>query len=607
MFEHKQNIGNHNIYNYNISKHKFLEYFQKIYNTESFDKLHLNNNEFNRYDLCDIETSLHEKFYHEIKKNNEFKILYCQLIKDIYEYFFPDEKALIYQSFPSVRFQFINNIAIPQHCDSDDLGKHPLGEKNFILPITKMFSSNRLFIESEPNKKDFQGIDLNYGEIFYFDGNKCVHYNMKNIEKSIRISLDFRVILVKDYMNYILSGNITNTNPRYLNKERIPVKMIIGGYYQIVFKEYDIEKMLDWNFQKDTILQSRPNFDINEANACFDYLKDGTNFITEYTQTENLEKMLCKFIGCKHCIMTTSGNVAIILALMSLDIKEGDEVIVPNYTMIATINSIKLLGATPIITDVDPNTFTISQDIITLAITSKTKAVIHVSLNNRHNNIECISQFCNENNIYLIEDSAQSLGCFVNDKHFGRFGKIGCFSLSTPKIISTGQGGFLITDDDSIANKIRMIKNFGRKFGGIDIFDVFGINFKFTDLQAIIGIEQMKKLPERINYMRTIFDLYYNRLSLLNIMKKPSDDKWIPWFIDIFTNKRDDLSYFLKLHNIQTRPTYPEINKTPMYIDNKTFSISNYISMNGLFLPSHTLLNNKEINYICDLILLFFL
>lgn len=607
MFVHLKNIGQHNVFSYDREKHKFLEFFQNLYNTEHLDRLHEHNQEFDRDDLCDIETSLHKKFYSEIKSNDEFKRLYCQMIKDIYEQFFPEEKAIIYQSFPSVRFQFVNNIAVPPHCDSDDLGKHPLGEKNFLIPITKMFGTNRLFIESEPGKKDFDGIDLNYGELFFFNGNTCVHYNMKNTEGCIRISLDFRIILVRDYVKYILSENVTSTNPRNPDKSRKPVKIIVGGYYQIAFKTNTVDEMMNWYFQKELILQSRPNFDVNEADACYEYMKNGDNFVTEYVQTEKLEQMICDFVKCKHCIMTTSGNTALVLALMSLNIQSGDEVIVPNYTMIATVNAIKLLGAIPIIIDVDPKSFTISKDKIAKNMSSKTKAVMHVSLNNRNCDLNEIVEFCNNNNIVLIEDSAQSLGCFVNGKHFGTFGKIGCFSLSTPKIISTGQGGFLVTDDDDIANRIRMIKNFGRKTGGIDIFETFGINFKFTDIQAVIGIEQMKKLPKRIDKMRHIHKSYFDRLSTLNIIRKAENNDWFPWFVDIFTQKRDDLATFLKIHNIQTRPTYPEINKTPIYFDNNTLPVSNYVSANGLFLPSHTLLSDDEINYICDIILLFFM
>jgi perosamine synthetase len=509
---------------------------------------------------------------------------------------------MIYQSFPSIRIQFQNNVVIPPHYDSDELGQHPIGEKNFLLPITRMFNTTRLFIESSPGKNDFDGITLEPGELLYFNGNKCTHYNEKNIEDVIRISLDFRVIMLKDYLKYIHLNKITTTNPRDPDKKRQPIKMIIGGYYQAHFVSEPIEKMLEWTNQKELMLQTRPNFDIHEANACYEYMKSGDNFVTEYKQTEKLEQMICKFTGSKYCIMTTSGNMALILALMALGIKEGDEVIVPNYTMIATINSIKMVGATPILTDVDIESLTLSLDIIKENLSPKTKAVLHVSLNNRNKNICEIKEFCDKNSLFLIEDAAQSLGCFTNNLHYGRFGVVGCFSLSTPKIISTGQGGFVITDNSEVAKKMTIIKNFGRKMGGIDNFEDFGINMKYTDIQAVIGIEQMKKLNARIIRMKDIYKLYYNNLHNICHMFKSQSDTWIPWFVDIYHPERDKIINFLKIHNIQTRVTYPEINKTPMYFSETIFPVSNYVSTHGLFLPTHTLLTDEDINHICNLI-----
>jgi perosamine synthetase len=605
-FKLKKTIGDHKILSIDIIKHKFIEFFKDLYNTNSLNTLHVQSQYNNMNNICDIETDLHKIFYNKIKSDDTFKKLYCNLIKDIHNELFSDEDILIYQSFPSVRFQYINNIAVPPHCDSDNIGKHPIGEKNFLLPITEMVKTKRLFIESEPSKGDFQGIDLEYGDLFYFNGNKCIHYNEVNIEDTIRISLDFRVLTIRDYIQYIENNNITHTNPRDPDKSRKPVKMIVGGYYQLTYKADTIEKMLYWYNQKETIIQTRPNFDGNEAEALYTYAKNKDNFYTEFKKTEELESIICNFIKCKHCIMTVNGNVALILALMSLDIKQGDDVIVPNYTMIASINSIKILGANPIIVDVDPETLTITKEIIEQNITSNTKAVMHVSLNNRSKNMEEIVDFCKKHNIKLIEDAAQSLGCFINNTHYGTFGDIGCFSLSTPKIISTGQGGFVVTNNDELANKIRMIKNFGRKSGGVDVFDLFGINFKFTDIQAVIGIEQMKKLDYRIKRMREIFNIYYNKLNTICNMIAPKDESWIPWFIDIFIEDRERLIKFLQQHNIQTRLTYPEINKTPMYYSEITLPISNYISSNGLFLPSHTLLTDNEINYICDIIQIYY-
>ena len=119
------------------------------------------------------------------------------------KYIFPDEDILIYQSFPSIRIQYMESVVIPPHYDSDHLSNHPVGEKNFLIPITKMKDTNSIYIESEPEKKDFKSIELEYGEIFCFNGNKCTHYNEQNKENKLRISLDFRIILLKDYLNYI--------------------------------------------------------------------------------------------------------------------------------------------------------------------------------------------------------------------------------------------------------------------------------------------------------------------------------------------------------------------------------------------------------------------
>lgn len=605
MFQEVRKFGQHKIYSFDTKKHQFLEFFQKLYNTTELHELG-SGSEFNETNLCDIETSLHKLFYTEIKTNNTFKKLYCELIQNIHSEFFPNDSYLVFQCFPSVRFQFRNNIAVPPHCDSDELGKHPLGEKNFLLPITEMVRTKRLFIESEPKKGDFQGIDLAYGELFYFNGNTCIHYNETNVEDSIRISLDFRVVRPDDYIKYLQAGQITITNPRDPEKKRVPSKMVIGSYYQVRHCMASLEETMSYHYQKDFLLQSRPTFGKEEADAMYSYMTEGDPFFTEFQKTEQLEKEICKYTNANHAFMTTSGNTALILAALALELGPGDDVIVPNYTMIATINSIKLVGANPILVDVDPSTLTLSQEIVEQSLTPNTKAIVHVSLNNRHKNLPGLVEWCKSKNIYVIEDAAQSLGCFLEDgtTHFGTLGDIGCFSLSTPKIISTGQGGILVTNNSELATKISRLKNFGRRSGGIDVFEQFGINAKFTDLQAVIGIEQMKKLPERVKRLREVYDMYYEHLD--KIMLAPQHDHWIPWFVDVFTNMRDELMTFLKHHNIQTRATYPEIDKTPMYNNNTVLKTSHFISSDGLFLPTHMGITNEQIQYICRLILFFF-
>lgn len=611
MFSFKNKWGDHEIYSYDINQHKFIQYFKDLYNEENLDMLHLKSTDYNYLKdklelggLNDTDTDLHIKFYNEIKTNNTFKKLYCKFIKDIYKEFFPNEKYMIFQSYPSVRFQFMNSVTVPPHKDSDHLSNHPLGEKNFLIPITEMKNTNSIYIESEPDKKDFKSIHLKYGDLFYFNANMCTHYNEPNNEEKLRISLDFRVMLYDDYIKYINTANLKKTNPRDLQRKREPTLMLIGKYYQCFNRDADLNDMMNL-YKMTPIMQHRPTFEKEEADATYKYMLEDS-FITEYKKTDELEKMIAKYLNCKECIMTTSGTCAIILSLMSLDLQIGDEVIVPNYTMIATVNAIKMLKLKPVIIDVDKDTFTINLNTIKKYVTDKTKAIIHVSLNNRYKNMTELVNYCTEQNFYLIEDSAQSLGCRINGKNLGTFGNIGCFSLSSPKIISTGQGGFCVTDDEILAKKMRMIKNFGRRESGKDNFEVFGINLKFTDLQAVIGIEQMKKINYRVKRMREIFDLYYNELKDVVEIRPPLNDEWIPWFVDILTDKRTELITFLKKHKISTRPVYGEINKTKMYYNKDIFVNSQYVSKNGLFLPSYITIKDGDIKHICKLIKLFY-
>ena len=610
MFEHKNTWGDHNIYTYSKIKHSFLQYFKELYDETNLEMLHLRSADYNYLKdklelggLNEIDTDLHKKIYDDFKQNSKFNRLYCNFIKDIYKEFFPEEKYMIFQHYPSVRFQFMKSVSVPPHKDSDHLSNHPLGEKNFLIPITEMKNTNSIYIESKPDKKDFKSIYLQSGDLFFFNGNTCTHYNEPNNEGKLRISLDFRVMLSGDYMKYLNTADIRKTNPRDLQRKRVPTLMLIGKYYKCFHRDSTIDEMME-QYSMISIMQHRPTFGKEEATATYKYMLEDS-FVTEYKKTEELEGMICSYLNCKECIMTTSGTCAIILGLMALNLNIGDEVIVPNYTMIATVNAIKMLKMKPVIIDVNKHTFTIDLQTIKKNITAKTKAILHVSLNNRYNNMNELVEFCKENKYYFIEDSAQSLGCRINGKNLGTFGDIGCFSLSTPKIISTGQGGFCITNDESLAKKMRMIKNFGRKESGKDNFEVFGINLKFTDIQAVIGIEQMKKMDYRVKRMRDIYDLYYSELNGIVEMKEPLSSEWIPWFVDIFTNEREELIDFLKKHKISSRPVYGEINKTNIYYSNEILPNSNYVCSRGLFLPSYITINDEDILQICKLIKLF--
>ncbi len=360
----------------------------------------------------------------------------------------------------------------------------------------------------------------------------------------------------------------------------------------------------------DFIMQMKPWFGKEEKEALCVYMDEG-GFLTEFKRTEQFEEMIADYTKTKHCIVVNNGTISLTLAALAAGVEAGDEVIVPNYTMIATPNSVKLFGAKPVFVDVEEDTLCMDIQKVKEAITSKTKALILVSANGRYPRvgIEAFEKLCQENNLVLIEDAAQSLGSFYpNGKHIGSVGLVGSFSFSAPKIISTGQGGALITNDDRIAKTLRKLKDFGRSGGGNDFHNSIGYNFKFTELQACVGIEQMKKLESRIVGKKEIYTLYKNGLESIEGIRLIEQDieHTTPWFYEVLLDKRNELQDYLKGEHIGTRLMYGPINKQVAYGVSGEHKVSNMIGKKGLWLPSFTQLTNEEIAYVCERIQRFF-
>ena len=357
------------------------------------------------------------------------------------------------------------------------------------------------------------------------------------------------------------------------------------------------------------INQMEPWFDHQEQQALNKYMGEG-GWVTEFKKTFEFQDLIKEFTGAKHCFVVNNGTISLTIMAMAAGIKAGDEVLVPNYTMVATPNSLKMFGAEPKFIDVDSKTLCISIDEIKKNASSNTKAVFLMNANGRYPlDIEEIISYCKDNNIILLEDSAQSLGSFYPDGiHQGRKGIAGSFSFSAPKIISTGQGGAIITDDDELAHNISRLKDFGRSGGGNDIHEMIGFNFKFTDIQAVLGIVQMGKLDWRVKRMKEIYARYKNNLSNIEeIQFFEQDLKYTtPWFIDVKADKRDELMAFLKLNNVGSRIMYPPINKQQAYNVDGEHVVSNEIGVFGLWLPSSSKLNDEQIDFTSDKIIEFY-
>jgi perosamine synthetase len=355
------------------------------------------------------------------------------------------------------------------------------------------------------------------------------------------------------------------------------------------------------------INQMEPWYGEEEISAITEYLRSG-GWIMEFKKTRELEQMICDYTGAKYCSIVANGTISLFIALRAVGIERDDEVIVPDYTMIATPNAVVLAGAKPVFVDID-DSMCLDVEKVEKAITERTKAVMHVSINGRAGKLEKLKGLCDKKGISLIEDAAQSLGSFYQGKHLGNYGAIGSFSFSVPKIITMGQGGALITNDEELYKKICKIKDFGRVSGGMDIHDEFGWNFKFTDLQSVFGIEQMKKLPYRVQRKKEIGKLYRELLTGIRQVKQIETDfnEVAPWFIEILVEEPEKLRDYLKSQNIGTRIFYPAIHTQKIYSYVKgDFPKSLYFSQRGLWLPSASQLKDEEITYVCDKIKEFY-
>ena len=356
------------------------------------------------------------------------------------------------------------------------------------------------------------------------------------------------------------------------------------------------------------MLQYEPLLDVPGMNTeMVTYFQSG-GWLTEHKQTRKFEEEIARLTDTKYCYMVSNGTISLSIALMAYGIRPGDEVLVPALTMIATPNAVRLLGAVPVFVDVEADNLCMDFNDMLSKKTDKTKALIYVTLNGRSNKIMDFSCYCRRHNIAYIEDDAQSLGsCYSNLKPIGSKG-ISSFSFSMPKIITTGQGGCLCTNDDELADNIRRIRDFGREKAGVDIHPYFGINAKFTDLQSVVGLNQLKTFKERVKIKKSLYSLYQQYLSNVpEITWLPTDLTYVtPWFVDIYVGRRDELKKYLAELNIHTREVYPSVPSQKCYDLGYPFPITDKFSKMGLWLPSSMNLTAYDVQIVADKIKAFF-
>jgi len=361
--------------------------------------------------------------------------------------------------------------------------------------------------------------------------------------------------------------------------------------------------------EKSHIPLSKVYMDDETVEAVSEVLGSGWYVLGE--KVREFEKRFAEFCGVKHAVCTSSGTAAIFLSLLAIDLRPGDEVIVPSFSFIATASPVLQIGAKPIFTDVNLRTYTLTQHEVKQKLSKRTKAIIPVHLFGHPADMDPIMKIAEENNLVVIEDACQAHGAEYKGRKVGGIGQIACFSFYPSKNMTVcGDGGIVTTNNDEIAEKIRMIRDHGR----IEKYThkIVGYNLRFNEIQAAIGIKQLEKLQGWNEARRKIAQAYNEALN--NLVVVPVEEHWAKRVYHMYvirTEKRNNLRQFLRENGISTGIHYPiPIPKQPAMTnvlgELSSFKNSELAAKTVLSLPLYPQLSINEIECVCAKISEFF-
>jgi len=351
---------------------------------------------------------------------------------------------------------------------------------------------------------------------------------------------------------------------------------------------------------------------------CFD-----TGWLTQGPKVAEFERAFAKRHGVRHAIAVTSCTTGLHLVLAAYGIGPGDEVIVPAFTWVATANVVRFCGATPIFVDVDIDTYNIDPTLVAEKVTEKTKAIIPVHLFGHPANIDAIAAVIPED-VIIIEDAACAAGASYKGKYAGTLGLAGVFSFHPRKTITCGEGGMITTNDDALADKLKMMRSHGatvseeqRHLGAkphiLPDFNVLGYNYRMTDMQGAVGLVQLSKLDAFLEERRYFSQYYREALAQCLWIKTPvepvaGDHSWQAFvcLVDpqIAPMGRNEIMEELNTRGISTRPGTHAVTELGLYAEHRgCFPNAAFCEANTIALPLHNKMSEKDYSYVVDTIL----
>ncbi len=340
-----------------------------------------------------------------------------------------------------------------------------------------------------------------------------------------------------------------------------------------------------------------------------------TNWISSQgSYVKKFEYKFSRFHNMKYCLTTSSCTTAIHLSLLAFGISNGDEVLCPSLTFIAPANMIRMTGATPVFVDVDFSTLTIDYRKIENKITNKTKAIMVVHQFGHSAHMNEINQIAKRYNLKVIEDCAESLGAKYKSKKTGTIGDVSCFSFFSNKIITTGEGGAILTNNKVFYNNAKIIRDHGMSLNKKYLFLKLGTNYRMTNLQAAIGLAQLEKINKILNIRKKQMNLYYEELKDINTISLRAFDNFtepVHWLmtIKLLNSSRSKFINYMSKKGIECRPMIDPVITAfhfKKYQKKNEFNKIKKVTKSYVHLPSSTNLKEKEILYICKEIKKFF-
>jgi len=347
----------------------------------------------------------------------------------------------------------------------------------------------------------------------------------------------------------------------------------------------------------------QPSLSGNEKKYVMECL-DSTWISSKGKFINQFEENFSEYLGIKYSAAVSNGTVALHAALLALGIGKGDEVIVPTFTYIASVNAIHYTCATPVFVDSKEDTWQMDPEDVKKKITSKTKAVMAVHLYGNTCEMDELVNICKEYNLYLIEDTAEAFGSKYKDSFAGTFGDISTFSFFGNKTITTGEGGMISTNNKELYDLAIRLKGQGLAAGKEYFHDIVGYNYRMTNICAAIGCAQIENATDIITKKREIAKWYNNQLNDLPLqLPKESKDVFNTyWMYTVMVEdaeQRDKLREFLKEEGIETRPAFHPVHQMPMYYkESVSFPVAESLAAKGINLPSYAELNVSDVKYI---------